>query len=395
MVVVGAFEGAGTADLATLAETLRDEVISGLARFRDLSVVADPQPASSLEARVFGEPQLVFALGARMRPGGRPGVTVQLVRLTTRKVVWSETFDAPEGEILQATHSIVARVVGAVLPSIDLALAQPLRGADGEDAYLAYVDASRRAHTAASHAAARAAADDLSALIAREPGFVLPYLPLAYLYNTDFNYTRATSSDEALREQALDLAKTAMTLDRSHLHGYVVAAWSYLRMRRWEAAAQLFEQALSLNPFNPSRLKEIGFGFLFLDQRERARELLNRCLLVNPTPEDNYFIDLGLLELIDGNHDRARTYFDLVASPTIWCAIYQGVNAELSGQPSRAPERARRRIAEIWPDDRPMDEDAVIAWMLAHNPFRSEAAQDLFVAGARRMLGPVSLPSPA
>jgi DNA-binding SARP family transcriptional activator len=396
LVIVGAFEAAEGDASASLAETLRDEVISGLSRFRDLSVVADPNAVASLDGHAFAEPELVFALGARMRPGLHPAMTVQLLRLLDRSVVWSETSDVPEA-ILEATDVIVGRVVGAIAPSIDLALAQPHREPGGGGRYLAYADAARRAWTAPTHEIALQAADDLKALIADEPDFVLPYLPLAYLYNTDFNYTRACSSSPEHYEEALELAKTAMKLDRRHLHGYVVAAWSYLRMRRWDAALQLFEQALSLNPFNPSRLKEIGFGLLFLDQPDRARELLNRCLLVNPTPDDYYFIDLGLLELVCRNHDRARTYFDLVAQPTIWGVIYQAVNAELSGQAMPgASERVRQRIAGIWPDDRPMTDDTAIQWMLQHKPFRSDEARELFVSGARRMLDPASaLPAPA
>jgi DNA-binding SARP family transcriptional activator len=396
LVIVGAFESANTDATASLAETLRDEVISGLSRFRDLSVVADPNAAASLDGQAFAEPELVFALGARMRAGLRPAVTVQLLRLFDRKVVWSETSDVAEA-ILEATDVIVARVVGAVAPSIDLALTQPRREPGGGGLYLAYADAARRAWTAPTHEIALQAADDLKAMIASDPDFVLPYLPLAYLYNTDFNYTRACTSTADLCEEALELARTAMKLDRRHLHGYVVAAWSYLRMRRWDAAQELFEQALHLNPFNPNRLKEIGFGLLFLDEADRARELLNRCLLVNPMPDDYYFIDLGLLEMVCRNHERARTYFDLVAQPTIWGDIYQAVNVELSGQsPNGAAARARQRITEIWPDDLPMTDDAMIQWMLQHQPFRSEEARDLFVAGARRMLGPASvLPAPA
>ena len=154
-----------------------------------------------------------------------------------------------------------------------------------------YLHARRAAHSTESHDDARRAETELLGLVETHPRFVLPYLPLAYLYNTDFNFTLAGSSDP---ERALQLAKMAMGIDRGHVHGYIVTAWSYLRLRRWEAASQLFEQALNLNPFNATRLKEIAFGLFFLDERDRARELLDRCLLVNPTPEDGFFTDLGL-----------------------------------------------------------------------------------------------------
>lgn len=398
IVVVSAFEDADANEATkALADIVRDEVVSGLSRFRDLSVLVDPQPASSLDRGAFADPQLVFTLGARMSRGARPGMIAQLVRLHTRDIVWSDTFDIPEAGILAATDMIVARVVGAVLPSIDLHLMRPQRQGDNGSSYLRYLRANRLALTAATHAEAREAAADLEEQIRTHPRFVLPYLPLASLYNTDFNYTLAGSSDAATREKALELAKKAISIDRRHVHGYVVAGWSYLRSRRWEPALQLFEQALSLNPFNASRLKEIGFGLLFLDQRDRARELLNRCLLVNPTPEDTYFADLGLLELICGNGERAATYFDLVANPSLWSTVHQAVNAELSEQ-GAAPlsKRARERIASIWPQDRDWTPEAVLAWIGVHHPFRSPEVEARFMAGAGMMLGQVSAqPTPA
>jgi DNA-binding SARP family transcriptional activator len=394
IVVVGVFEGADFDPRSLLlAQTLRDEVVAGLARFRDLSVVIDPHPVASLDPHAFADPQLVFTLGARIRPGPRTGLTIQLTRLHTRAIAWSDTFEVPEAEILTATDSIVGRVVGAVLPSIDLDLARPVRDADSGSIYVDYLDASRLAKTAATFEEASRAAEDLRGIIAAHPNFVLPYLPLASLYNTDFNYTRAGVSDLARREEALTLAKTAMGIDRGHVHSYTIAAWCYLRGRNWDAAARLFEQALNLNPFNASRLKEIGFGLLFLDRREEARELLNRCLLINPAPEDHYFTDLGLLEWVCGATERASTYFELVARPSIWSTIYQAVTAEVGGHgPGEASRRARERIAAIWPRDREMSQAAIIDWMLVHNPFRAEEVQARFVAGVRMMLDPAASP---
>ena len=395
LVVVTAFEGADfDPKSAAIAQTLRDEVVSGLSRFRDLSVVTDPRPASDVDKADFSDPDLAFLLGARVRPGAHGGLTIQLVQLPNRGIIWSDSYEIPEGEILSATDAIVAQVVGGVLPSIDLELVRP-RQVSRNGAYVAYLRAREQAKAARSHAEAQAAAALLEELIRTDPDFVLPYLPLASLYNTDFNYTLAGSSGPAQQDKALHLAKTAMSIDRGHVHSYVVAAWCYLRARRWEAASRLLDQALDLNPFNASRLKEIGFGLFFLDERERARELLDRCLLVNPTPDDNYFIDLGLLELVCGNYERAATYFELVANPTVWGLVYQAVTAELSGRDQpRLSLRARERIAAIWPRDADASDDAVVRWMLVHNPFRSQEVEDRFVSGVRMMLAAASSLAP-
>jgi DNA-binding SARP family transcriptional activator len=393
IVVVGAFESADLdAQTLALAQLFRDEVVSGLSRFRDVVVITDPQPITVVDSAGFSDPRLVFALGARLRAGG--GMTVQLVRLHTRGVAWSERFDVPEAETLSAIDTIVARVVGAVLPSIDLHLVLPAREADSDSIYLQFLRARSRAMGAATHEEALGAADDLRALIAAHPNFVMPYPQLAGLLNTDFRYTRAGSSDTAAYDEALALAKTALNLDRGHDHCYTLTAWCYLRRREFELAGRFLDQALSRNLFNARRLAEVGFALVFLDERDRARELLNRCLLVNPTPEDSFFHDLGLLEMVCGNHERAATYFDLVANRSIWNTVCRSVNAELAGRSdSQFAERARVRIAAIWPDDREMTEDAVVGWARKHHVFRSREVDERFEAGVRMMLAAASDPA--
>ena len=398
LVVVCAVEGVGqNEDLLALANAIRDEVVSGLSRFRDLNVVTDPQPSSKLEPRAFADPELAFVLAARILPGDRPGLTIQLLRLPARNIVWADRYEIPHGDILSATEAIVSKVVGAVLPSIDFELVSPPSHSLSQSGgvYLRYLRARQLATTATTHDAGRAAAAELEALIAANPSFVLPYLSLAYLYNTDFNNTLAGSSDSGMREKALALAKTAMSVDRGHVHSYTVLAWCYLRDRQWDPAQRLFDQALALNQFHAIRLNEVGFGLLFLGELDRARYLLDRCLLVNPTPDDHFFSDLGLLEMVTGHHDRAATHFALVANPTIWSSIYRAINCELAGRPApQITERALQRISSIWPADRPMTDAAILDWIRTNNPFRQADVEARFLSGSRQVLDRASARSP-
>jgi hypothetical protein len=115
--------------------------------------------------------------------------------------------------------------------------------------------------------------------------------------------------------------------------------------------------------------------------------LLDRCLLVNPTPDDGFFNDLALLNMIGGAHDSAATYFELVADPSTWGVIYKAVNAELAGHGApRLSQAARERIAEIWPQEREMDDEAVVQWVSTHHPFRSPEVEERFLNGVRMML---------
>ncbi|HEV2364906.1 MAG TPA: BTAD domain-containing putative transcriptional regulator [Caulobacteraceae bacterium] len=394
LVVVAVFEPAEAGDAEVgLLRALRDEVLSGLARFHELRVITDPRPLDQVAADLAGGAGYVLGASAR-GAGADRRLLFQLLRGGERRVVWSGRFGAPGETTAWSVDDVVAKVVGAVLPTIDAdRLAGPTRTAD-HPAWRRYLLArgpQAKDRTFATFEEARGAADALEAMIAADPAVDLPYLPLAYLYNTDFGYTRAWSSGPAELARALELAKTALTLDRGHAHGYTVAGWCHLRRRQWALARTHLDQALALNPFHVRRVMEVGYGLLFLGDLDAAAALFDRCLLLNPSPEDGFFMDLGLLSLVRGEHDRAASHLELMAESDIWGLVYRAVNAELGGLAAAGEaEQARRRITAIWPPDRTADGEGIVAWIDHQHPFQSPRMRETFIAGVRRVFSPAA-----
>jgi DNA-binding SARP family transcriptional activator/TolB-like protein len=388
LVIVAAFEEAGGAPLApSLTRAIRDEVVSGLARFRELRVITDPHPMEGAALDAMSDRTGVYVLGATFRPAeDEVKVAAQLRRLADRQVVWSDILMLPRPGVAEATERIIAQVVGAVQPTINADLVQQAQMPPNA-VYERYLVARDAAAGAETFEQARAAAVELERIIAAERSFVLPYLPLARLYNTDFGYTQALSSGETERERSFQLAKSALAEDRCHVHGYTVMGWCYLWRRQWDAARFHLDQAIALNPYHADRVMEAGAGYLHLGEIETARRFLDRCLLLNPTPKDDFFLALGFSELLRGDHARAASYFELIARPTIWAAIYSAINASLGGMPSEAKAGlARKRLASIWPAGRPMSEPTVIGWIDNHNPLRREEDRSRLLDGARAVL---------
>jgi DNA-binding SARP family transcriptional activator len=389
LVVVAIFETNHSAEADhKLAATLRDEVVSGLSRFRDLRVITDPRPLDLLGADASAGHAGAYVLGASLRTAAEGSrLIVQLLRLGDRHVVWSERFSVSGLDMVETIDGTIARTVGAVLPTINADILREPSNLPADPMYQRYLLANQAAFSARTFPAARAAADELEAMVAAFPSFALPYLPLAYLYNTDFGCTRALSSGEAERMRALDLAKRALALDRGHSNAYTATGWSYLRRRQWEPARIHFEQALSLNPFHATRVMEVGYGLLFLGEAAKAQTLLDRCLVLNPAPEDGFFCDLGVVAFVHGDHDRAASYFELVANPDTWGLLYTAMNAELGGFASKeGAAAARDRVAKIWPEDIPMEIEAVVAWIASHHPFKVAETEQRFLGAARAML---------
>ncbi len=387
MVVVAAFvtdDTSGAED--TLAATLRDEVLSGLSRFHDLRVITDPRGLDMVAADLSAERAGAYALGAALRSGadGRR-LIVQLLRSGERHLIWAHRLVVPEINLSETIDEVIAPVVAAVLPTIQ---EDETRRAGGRPADLSYTrwllsrgpDAKVK-----DFAEAQAAVASREAMIAHDPDFAPPYLPLSYLYNPDFQYTRAGGSGEAERARAFDLAKRALALDRSNVQAYTALGWCYLRRRQWRSAKDHFDQALVLNPYHVRRLMEVGYGRLFLGDTTGARALLDRCLLLNPFPRDGFFTDLGLLSLVGGDHERAASYFDLTADPEIWGAIYPLINAHMGGlDPADLRGRAVAAAAGIWPPAEDMTSTAVVGWIARHHPFQDKDVEARFLSASER-----------
>jgi DNA-binding SARP family transcriptional activator/TolB-like protein len=385
VVIVAMFDAVDPAPSATrLATDLRHEVLSGLSRFDDFRVLSDPRPLEAVAEGGSSEIADVYVLGANLRESNDgPRLTVQFLTRGERRIIWSESFtpsatDAPDG-----LEDTIARVVGAVLPIIladkGRQLLVPGERPSGARAMLALgLDARPR-----TFAEARAVADGLEAMILADPTSAAPLLALSYLYNTDFGDTRGCSSGPAEHARALELAKAALAIDPMSVHARTALGWCYVRQRRWDVAKVHLEKALALNPFHVRRLMEIGFAHILLDETERARQMYDRCLFLNPAPADEYFTDLGLLSMVRGDHDLAETYFEVGANPSIWCPIFAAINARMAGRHSA--EKAGRvvsRVRKIWPDSQPLTRDALVGWISHHHPFRSPEVEGRFLTAA-------------
>ena len=389
LVVVSAFETSGSWEgVGRLGAVLREEIVSGLSRFRDLRVITDPRSMNAVSADAAARRSGDYLLGASLHGlESEARLNVHLLRLDNRQVIWSSQLSAAGSRMVEIIDGTIAKTVGAVLPTINADLLKGASNLPANSAYHRYLASREAALSASTYEMACTAVAMLEATISEFPTFSLPYLPLAALYNTDFGYTRAGSSGADERSRALELAKRALSLDRAHANAYTATGWSYLWLNMPSAARGHFEQALALNPFHASRVMEAGFGMLFLGEIETARTLLNRCLLLNPAPEDGFFSDLGLLEYLDGNHNLASGYFSLVANPSVWASLYTALNADASGaHDARAIEAAHRRISRIWPIDIPITIERLMDWIENHHPFQITKMKDRFLVPMRSML---------
>ena len=360
------------------AQELREEVLSGLARVREIQLVANDcfeEEASHSRSGARG-----YQLIATLLPEG-DGVKViaRAKRLNDGLIVWADTMSLADGGTAGGVEKIVRRIVGAALPAVDddVLLGLPRNASDVYDRYLI---AKRKSFVAADFVEAKGAADALERILVERPDFAPAYAPLVRLYNTDFGYTAFGSTGAKERAYALKLAKNGLAADRANAHAHSVLGWCYLWRDERVLSRTSFEQALALNPYNHVRVQEAATAWMYMGDIEGSRSLLERAAELNPNLDDAFYQDLGRLQFIEGDLEAARTSLESVAHGLIWSDLYLGA-CEIALGVNSGRDRLgewHERVLNSWRSARPPSREELLRWVGRHNPLPGESNSRLF-----------------
>jgi DNA-binding winged helix-turn-helix (wHTH) protein/tetratricopeptide (TPR) repeat protein len=379
LVLISAFDDSAVkATHPHCAAELREEILCGLARFREIQLVADDRPeADSAHGR---RSDRGYQLTARLLPEAE-GVKIlaRVKRLGDGLVVWAETMSLADTGTAGGVERIVRRIVGAALPAVDEDLLLGLSQESG-DLYDNYLLAKRLSWSATSFAQAKQAAAALESIIAEQPGFALAYAPLARLYNTDFGYTGLGSTGAPERAYALDLAKAGLAADRGNVHAYTLLGFCHLWHGQRELARSCFDQALTLNPYNHVRLQECATGSMYMGELAEARELMNRAAELNPLHDDTFYEDSGRLLLIEGEYDAALAALAAVVRGSVWVELYRSICQFRLGEDDGVKTFGRWRslVEANWYSAPVPGPQAISEWIKRHHPIPDDAGSAFF-----------------
>jgi DNA-binding winged helix-turn-helix (wHTH) protein len=365
------------------AQQLREEVLSGLARFREIQLIAEDgeMPAEP----VHGSKGRGYRVSASLLPdGGGVKVLARASRLGDGVVIWAETLALADGGTAHGVEQIVRRIVGSALPAMDADISLGLPEVS-ESFYERYLIAKRRSLAAETLDEARGAAAELETLIAERPDFGLAYPPLVRLYNTDFGFTAYGSSGAEERDRALVLAKAALAADRGNVHAYTVLGFCHLYHGEHRLARECLERALDLNPYNPVRLNEVASAMIYLGEFERAGALFEMGLHLQRFADDSLLEDRGKLHLVKGENDSARDSLAGIARHSIWSELYLAL-AEIALETDAGGRRFAtwaERVRAGWHAAPEPSITEIEQWVAGHHPFVEPAGERLFSALSR------------
>jgi TolB-like protein/DNA-binding winged helix-turn-helix (wHTH) protein len=300
---------------------MTDELITNLAQIRELKVVSKTSIMQYKGTRTL-LPQIGRELGVDavvegsvLRSGDRVRITAQLIRTSTDRHIWAESYDGDLKDVL----SLQARVAEAITSQVKLNLTaeesgrlRRARAVDPEafDLYLR----GRYAWNQRNMEGFKKAVEYFNQAIEKDSNFALAYSGLADSYTLLGLYgegAEGTDKAKAAAEKALQLDDT---LAEAHTS---LAAVKILNDWDWQGAEREFQRALQLNPnfaqahhwYGNLLLGPEGRHDEAIAELRRAQELDPLSLIVNA--------DTGFAYYLAGRYDMALQAYQkvLAANP--------------------------------------------------------------------------------
>jgi TolB-like protein/Flp pilus assembly protein TadD/predicted Ser/Thr protein kinase len=275
-----------------LAEGLSEEIVTGLSRFRYLSVVTSAS-AARLEVELENQRVPGAKLGARyvlegsIRKGGSAiRVSVQLVDTETGAQLWSETYnrDLQTATVFAVQDDVAGRIVATVADSYGV-LVHSMRAAIGkkDDVELTPAEwqfqyfAYREQITPSSHAALKSRLQRVSERNDRQSDL---WACLAQIYVDEYAF--GFEGDATSLDRALAAGRRAVELDRANQFALVALAQVHFFRRDLAAFGPAAERAMALNPLNTDALGILGLEIVHTAEFERGTAIVRHAMELNP-----------------------------------------------------------------------------------------------------------------
>lgn len=244
----------GDPDQEYFADGITDELITGLAAWRSLRVIAR---TSSFRYRGSdaGIPEIAEDLGVGFviegsvkKAGSRVRVTAQLIDVTGHHHIWADRYDADLVDVFAVQDQITQEIVVAIDPAIrDAEVARVSRvGPENMDAWDHVQRGTAEFYRIRPDANAEAR-HHFEAAIELDPSFAGAHAGLSRSHYLD-GWLDWVDDPRRSAELAVREAKMAVEADNSDAMSHAVLALANFGIGRMGAALQAAERAIELNP---------------------------------------------------------------------------------------------------------------------------------------------------
>ncbi len=299
-------------DQEYFADGMVEEIITGLARIRWLTVIA--RNSSSVykgkprDVRQIGRELNVRYLveGSVRKDNNRVRITAQLIEAETGRQLWADRFDGALDDVFDLQDHITAGVVAAIEPSVRQAEIDRTKRKrpDNLDAYELYLRALEQVYsfTPAGRAAGLALLDGAIAL---NPGYAEAHGIAAHLLQQRFLWGGHSPADREASLRHAEAVAAARSEDATSL-AFAALAMSALGGRH-DAARVMVDRALSRNPSSAIAHSVSGLLHMIGGRADEAEIHAVRSLELSPFDPLRHMAELSLAvaNLVAGRNEAA------------------------------------------------------------------------------------------
>lgn len=263
-----------------LVTGFKGDLITGLVRFRDW-VIMSSTPAMGTLAYGPNDPFYTLTASAMEEPDGiRLSMFIQ--HGVTGQFVWTEKFLLSLQEWAMRQRMIVRRLAMALNVHLSSERVRSLAAADEfsagvQDQWLRAQELQFRWRPDAL----TQAYGIFHGIIDEAPTFAPAYSSLVQIANSRHLIFPGVYRSAAVTEEALALAKQAVSIDPLSSRAHLALAWSHMFRSEFDQAEFRYDLARDLNENDTWTLVSSGQGLAFAGRQEQAHSLSDEALLLN------------------------------------------------------------------------------------------------------------------
>ena len=331
-----------------LADGLTEELLNVLTSVPQLRVTARASSfalkGTDMDVRTIGERLGVEHLieGSVRKDADQLRVSVQLVNASSCHTLWSSTYDRELTDIFEIQKDIAERVSGTLQLSL-FSDPVPIIRRTSPDAYSAYLRALYHYRNRSRDGYA-AAITELETALELDDQYAPAWSLLSSVHQNqaiigEVDYVEGHEAARVSIERAL-------AIDSNYAYAISSRAWLAMSYERdFGLAARYFRRALELAPNEPAILGNLGVLARLLGRLDRAIELTNQSITLNPLAPSAF------INLTDQLY-QARRYTDAIDAASRALQITPGnpnaiVNLSVTRIFMEDPEGALQSIAAV------------------------------------------------
>ena len=310
------------------ADGMTERIISELARFRDLLVIAR-NSTFQYKGKAVDVREIARELGVRYvvegsvrRDADTVRVTAQLIDATTGGHLWSESYEGTlaVNSIFGIQDAIAEQLVATIATSNTgvVSRTERWRAKESKTDHFAAYDCLLKAHdfvinyTNEKHIAAR---DCLIQAVELDPGYVDAWAWLAWVYL--YGYADEFDDTGTYLRLGHDAAQRAVKLDPANQTAHYVMAMSRFFQHDLTAFKDETEKAVSLNPNNAFVVGDLAVNLMFTGDWDHGFELLREAMALNPHFPTFWWFPVAKRHLVREEYDKVVA-MEKVAMPDFW-----------------------------------------------------------------------------